>query len=104
MDFDRDVKLIITYDPIAERREDYFRYVLAEFVPALERLGLKMREVWHTAYGDYPLRLLAFTAENGSDIAEILADPEFHALEHRLFAFVENYERRLVPVRQRFQF
>ncbi len=45
MEPDGPVKMLLTYDPLPERREAYFRYVLGEFVPALEQLGLKMSEV-----------------------------------------------------------
>ena len=43
------VKLLLAYDPIPDKREAYFNYVLGEFVPALEHLGLTMSEAWHTA-------------------------------------------------------
>lgn len=98
------VKLLLTFDPIPERREGYFRYVLGEFVPALEELGLKMCEAWHTAYGEYPLRLTAFTAPDESSMASILESEAFRELENRLLDYVENYQRRTVPIRQRFQF
>lgn len=98
------VKLLLTYDPVPERREAYFRYVLGEFVPAMEHLGLSMCEVWHTAYGEYPLRLTAFVANDEFTMEEIVASEAFQALESRLQDYVENYKRRIVPVRERFQF
>lgn len=99
-----EVKLLITYDPISERREAYFRYMLGEFVPALEQLGLTMCEAWHTAYGEYPLRLTVFTAPDETSMEAALASDAFEELEARLQDFVENYERRIVPMRKRFQF
>ena len=105
MDVDRQaVKLLITYDPVSERREAYFHFVLGEFIPALENLGLTMCEAWHTAYGEYPLRLTVFTADDSVFMDEVLASSEFQQLEARLKHYVENYYRRVVPVRQRFQF
>src|SRR3972149_3668319 len=55
-DGNQPVKLLLSYDPLPERGEEYFRYVLGEFVPALEHLGLTMSEAWHTAYGSRPPR------------------------------------------------
>jgi hypothetical protein len=98
------VKLLITYDPIPERWEAYFRYMLGEFVPALEHLGLTMCEAWHTAYGEYPLRLSAFTAPDEISMEQVLASEAFRELEDRLKEFVTNYQRKIVPVRERFQF
>ncbi len=98
------VKLLLTYDPIPERREDYFNYVLGEFVPALEHLGLTMAEAWHTAYGEYPLRLTGFVAPDRATLDGILASKAFRELEVRLLDYVSNYRRRIVPLGRRFQF
>lgn len=98
------VKLLLTYDPIPERREDYFNYVLGEFVPALEHLGLTMSEAWHTAYGEYPLRLTGFVASDRATLEGILASTAFRELEVRLMDYVCNYRRRIVPLGRRFQF
>jgi hypothetical protein len=98
------VKLLLTYDPRPEQREEYFRFVMGEFVPALEQLGLTMCEAWHTAYGDYPLRLTGFLAEDMDAMQGVLASDAFRKLEVRLLTFVENYRRRVVHAGQRFQF
>jgi hypothetical protein len=97
-------KLLLTYDPLPERREAYFQYVLGEFMPALEQMGLSLCEAWHTAYGSYPLRLSGFIAINESDIEEILASEDFIELEERLQEFVDNYNRRVVEYSNSFQF
>lgn len=98
------VKLLLTYDPIPEKREEYFRYVLGEFVPLLEHLGLTMCETWHTAYGSYPLRLTGFVAADIDSLERIIESPDFRKLERRLQNYVTNYQRRIVPVNKRFQF
>lgn len=98
------VKLIITYDPVPERREAYFRYVLGEFVPALEQMGLTLAEAWHTAYGEYPLRLNGFLASDERTMANILISEEFLELEARLKEYVINYSRRVISSNKSFQF
>ena len=98
------VKLLLAYDPIPDRREAYFNYVLGEFVPALEHLGLTMSEAWHTAYGAYPLRLAGFVASDRQQLEEILASERFQVLETRLQEFVVNYTRRVVSCRTLFQY
>jgi hypothetical protein len=104
MTTDGPVKMLLTYDPMPERREAYFNYVLGEFVPTLEQMGLKMSEAWHTAYGAYPLRLAGFVASDRRTMDEVLASPAFVDLEARLQEFVVNYHRRIVPFLGRFQF
>ncbi len=97
-------KLILTYDPIPEQREAYFRYVLGEFVPTMEQMGLRMCESWHTAYGSYPLRLQGFTADDNDAMAQILDSRDFKELEERLQEYVVNYQRRVVLRKKTFQF
>jgi hypothetical protein len=96
--------LLLTYDPVPERREAYFRYVLGEFVPNLERIGLSLQGTWHTAYGSYPLRLATFSAPDLITLRGILASEAFQRLEARLQDYVVNYNRRVAPVRRGFQF
>jgi len=103
-DGDRPVKLLLTFDPLPELREEYFRYMLGEFVPALESLGLTMAEAWHTAYGDYPLRLTGFIAPDAPTMKSVLGSDAFVKLEARLQDFVENYRRRVVLAGKRFRF
>lgn len=98
------VKLLLTYDPLPEHREEYFRYVLGEFVPALENLGLTLCEAWHTAYGEYPLRLTGFLAEDREALETVLASRDFLELEGRLQGYVVNYSRKIVSQQHRFQF
>ena len=98
------VKMLLTFDPLPERREEYFHYMLGEFVPALESLGLTMAETWHTAYGDYTLRLTALAAQDASTLGTVSESYVFAQLEARLQDFVENYHRRVVPADRRFQF
>ncbi len=96
--------LLLTYDPVPERREAYFRYVLGEFVPTLERIGLSLQGTWHTAYGSYPLRLATFSAPDLATLHGILASETFQRLEARLQDYVMNYHRRIAPARRGFQF
>ncbi|MFQ5944471.1 MAG: hypothetical protein ACE5JF_13060 [Anaerolineales bacterium] len=98
------VKVLLSYDPLPEQREEYFRYVLGEFIPAMENLGLPMCEAWHTAYGSYPLRLIGFMAETPEALEKGLASEEFLELEGRLQDFVSNYRRKIVRHQPRFQF
>jgi hypothetical protein len=98
------VKMLLTFDPLPGRREEYFQYMLGRFVPTLEHLGLTMAETWHTAYGDYPLRLTAFLAPDASTMTTVIRSDAFARLEEQLQDYVQNYSRRVVPADRRFQF
>jgi O-methyltransferase involved in polyketide biosynthesis len=73
------------------------------FVPTLQRLGLENAGVWHTAYGDYPMRLLAFVADE-KEIEAALNDDRWKQVEARLKQYITDYTRRIVPFEPGFQF
>jgi len=98
------VQLILSFDPHPDRREDYFQFFMCEFLPLLDALGLKMCEAWHTAYGEYPLRLSCFLAQDGKTVEQIVASGDFRHLEERLQVYVLNYERKIVFRPKAFQF
>jgi hypothetical protein len=97
-------KLLLTFDPMPEHWEAYFQYVLGEFVPTLEYLGLRMCDAWHTAYGAYPLRLTGFCAPDRSTLEDVLTSEDFLELEEKLQDYVVNYRKRVVPMSRSFQF
>ena len=97
------VKLLVTYDVRDSKQDEYFQFVLGEFVPGAQTLGLYMTEVWHTAYGDYPVRLAGFVAPDYATLVSILNNPTFVGLEEQLKEFVYNYERRIVALKGGFQ-
>ena len=74
---DQKVQLVLSFDPHPERREEYFQFFMCEFIPTLELLGLKMCEAWHTAYGEYPLRLSCFHARGSYAVEEIVESARF---------------------------
>jgi hypothetical protein len=80
------------------------RFVVSDFMPALQGLGLANIGVWDTAYGDYPMRLLVFVADTAADMDRALASEEFLEVEEKLKSYVSDYVRRVVPYDARFQF
>lgn len=103
-DLDDYMKVLLTYDIIPETQETYYQFMLGELVPAVQQLGLGMSEAWHTAVGNYPIRLVAFVGESRELVDKAIASEQWEELETRLQQYVTNYKRRIVPLRKRFQF
>jgi hypothetical protein len=97
-------RLILSYDIRAESHDSYFRFVTNDFVPALQNMGLYMLSVWHTAYGEYPIRQVEFVSEDLSTVLDSFRSPRFKDLEARLQQYTFNYRRKLVRYQDRFQF
>jgi hypothetical protein len=94
----------MAYNIRPNREAEYYRYVLGEFLPELQRVGLIMDEGWHTAHGDYPVRLIAFRAQDGVDIQDVLNSSIWRKGRDQLLKLVRDYEERLVPDRNAFRF
>jgi hypothetical protein len=103
-EFEGYMKVLLTYDIIPETQETYYQFMLGELVPTVQSMGLGMAEAWHTAVGDYPLRLVAFVGESRAQVDEVIESAKWDELETRLKQYVTNYKRRIVPFRDRFQF
>ena len=99
-----EVKLLLAYNIKPNREAEYYRYVLGEFLPALQNMDLIMVEGWHTAYGEYPMRLLALRAESEAKLLGILQSDEWKEGKERLLKMVRDYEERVVPAKKVFQF
>ena len=48
------VKLLMTWDILPGREQDYFEFVVRDFIPGLQRLGLEPSDAWFTMYGEKP--------------------------------------------------
>jgi hypothetical protein len=98
-------KLILTYDLQPEMQDTYLQFMLGEFVPAVQSLGIQMSGAWHTAYGPYPLRLIEFVGSDQAAIAGVLRTPLWNNMETRLKTYVTNYTKKILRVRDdQFQF
>ncbi len=98
------VKLLMTWDITPEHEQEYFEFVIGEFIPGIQRLGLDPTEAWATVYGDYPQIQVAMLASDINNANRILNSEEWIKLRDQLFNFVSNYSFKLVPARGGFQF
>jgi len=98
------VKMLISYDVVPELQQAYYEFVLGEMIPTAQSLGLVLSEAWHTAYGEYPIRLNGFVARSRQELDRVLATAEWRQLEDKLKRFVNDYQRKIVPYREGFQF
>lgn len=99
-----DLKLLLAYNIKPNREAEYYRYVLGEFLPELQSVGLIMDEGWHTAYGDYPIRLIVFRTQPGVEMLDALSSQEWAKGKEQLMKYVRDYEERVVPAKTVFQF
>ncbi len=97
------LKLLLSYNILPQHQEEYMQFAVQVFVPTLQRIGLEDQGVWHTAWGNYPMRLIVFVADE-QEMKEAIASDAWEQLESRLKEYVSDYTRRIVPFQPGFQF
>ena len=96
-------KLIMTWDISPEREQEYFEFVVREFIPQVQKLGLELSDAWATVYGNQPQIMVGavLPAETGQSIMQ---SEDWVSLQNKLQDFVLNYNQKIVRDRGSFQF
>ena len=103
-DQSQNVKLIMTWDIIPEHEQEYFEFVIREFIPGVQRLGWELTDAWATVFGNQPQILVGATLSSLNRARQMLASPEWISLHTKLLDYIENYTQKIVPARNVFQF
>jgi len=97
-------RMILSYDIHPEKYERYYNYVLSEFVPGMQKMGLQMIFAWQIIYGRYPARQIDFICYDHHTLTTVLSSETFKRAEERLKSYTINYKRKVVYFENRFQF
>ncbi len=98
------VKLLMSWDITPEHEQEYFEFVIGEWIPGIQRMGLEPTEAWATIYGEYPQIQVALLAPNLPEAMRVLNSMDWTRLRDQLFTFVKNYSYKVVPAKGGFQF
>lgn len=97
------VKLIMTWDIRQGREQEYFEFVIREFLPGIQRLGLEPSDAWFTMYGDHPQILVGAMSNELEEATQAIESEQWEELTQRLMDYVENFEMKVVQARRGFQ-
>jgi hypothetical protein len=97
------VKLLMTWDIIPGREQEYFEFVVREFMPGVQRLGMEPSDAWLTMYGNQPQIMAAMQMPTLNSLQQAINTPEWESLIRQLSDFVEGYRYKIVPARGGFQ-
>jgi len=98
------VKLIINWDIVQEREQEYFEFLIREFLPGMQKMGFELSDAWATVYGNEPQIMVAAILPSPEQAEELLLSDDWISLHNRLMDYVENYSQKLVSARGGFQF
>lgn len=97
------VKLLMTWDILPGREQEYFEFVVRDFMPSMQRLGLEPTDAWFTMYGEHPQILAAVQTSSLASLQRVLKSQEWENLTKQLLDYVEDFHYKVVQARSGFQ-
>jgi len=97
------VKLLMTWDILPNREQEYFEFVISDFLPEIKQLGIRPVDAWYTMYGDQPQIMVAAKMQSQAALAVAMASKDWQRLLDKLNHFVENFTYKVIPARTGFQ-
>ena len=97
------VKILMTWDILPGREQEYFEFVVREWIPRLQKLGLQPNDAWYTYYGNQPQIMASALMNNLPDMERILDSEDWQDLTQELLDYVEDFSYKIVKARSGFQ-
>jgi len=97
------VKLLMTWDILPNREQEYFEFVISDFNPEMKQLGIRPVDAWYTMFGEQPQIMIAAKIQSQAALNVAMASKEWQRLLDNLLQFVENLSFKVIPSRTGFQ-
>lgn len=97
-------KLIMTWDILPEREQEYFEFVVREFIPGVQRLGFDVTDAWATIFGGRAQIMVGATLPSLLRVQHVLVSEEWTRLSSQLQDYVQNFSQKVVEAQGGFQF
>lgn len=97
------VKLLMTWDILPGREQEYFEFVVRDWIPGIQRLGMEPSDAWFTMYGNSPQILTGAQMSSINSMQRVLESSDWDRLTRQLLDYVENFEYKVVQSRAGFQ-
>jgi hypothetical protein len=97
-------KLIMTWDILPEREQEYFEFVVREFIPGVQRLGFEVTDAWATIFGSRPQIMVGATLPSLIRVQRTLQSEDWTRLSSKLQDYVQNFNQKVVEAQGGFQF
>jgi hypothetical protein len=97
------VKLLMTWDILPNQEQEYFEFVMGDFLPEIKLLGIRPVDVWYTLYGEQPQIMIAAKTQSQAALNVAMASKEWQRLLDSLVQFVENFSYKIISARTGFQ-
>jgi hypothetical protein len=93
----------LTWDILPNLEQEYFEFVISDFVPEIKQLGIRPVDIWYTMYGDQPQIMVAAKTQSQASLNVVMASKEWQLLLENLMKFVDNFSYKVIPAETGFQ-
>lgn len=97
------VKLLMTWDILPGQAQEYFEFIVREFLPGMQKMGVEPTDAWYTAYGDGPQITVGGIAPDMDAMDKFLASAQWQEISEKLMNYVENFAYKVIRARNGFQ-
>jgi len=97
-------KVILTWNIKPGKEQDYYNFMVGDYLPRINNLGLELTDAWVTVYGNEPQILVGAVMPSQESAQKLISSPDWQALHDQLLDFVENYVCKIAPQKGAFQF
>jgi len=96
-------KLIMRWDIRPETDSEYFEFLVHEFIPGLNKLGIIEIQVWYTQFGECEQKLASGITQSIDDMKKAMKSEEWEMLIEKLNGFVNNFSQKVINATGGFQ-
>ena len=96
-------KLIMRWDIRPETDSEYFEFLVHEFIPGLNKLGIIEIQVWYTQFGECEQKLASGITHSLDDMKKAMASDEWQMLIDKLRGYVNNFSQKVIQATGGFQ-
>lgn len=99
----KETKLIMSWNVEAETDSEYFEFLVHEFIPGLNKLGVLEIQVWYTQYGECEQKLASGITKTVGDMQRVLTSNEWQELSSKLNGYVTDFNKKVISATHGFQ-
>ena len=100
---DNGLKLLLEYDVNQDTLQEYYQFIMGQYVPALQSMGLQMSEGWHDEAGKAPNMLVGLVCSDRPTMDRLLDSDLWGDLNQELEKYVTDLHFKVIPYRGGFQ-
>ena len=97
------VKLLMTWDILPGREQEYFEFVVRDFMPVIQNLGMEPSDASYTMYGSQPQVMAAVQMSSINSLQSVMNSDDWKNLILRLLDYIEDFNYKVVQARGGFQ-